>query len=248
MAIHVLKDVTHWVDEFDLSGDFRSAALQIRRGALDKTVWGDTTRVFKGGLWEIAFSGDGFYQADSGASPVLVANVLSTKLAVENSVVTVTPEGAADNARAWSFEALETEYSPIQGAVGDMGVFATASVGSGGWFRGTIMIPKASYTTTGNGTARQLGATPAGKKLYAALHVFAVSGTNPTLDVVVDSDDASDMASATTQITFAQKDAVGSEFASKAGVIADDWIRVDYTIGGTDTPTFNFAVAVGIEQ
>ena len=28
----------------------------------------------------------------------------------------------------------------------------------------------------------------------------------------------------------------------------DDWIRVDYVIGGTDTPTFTFAVAVGIEQ
>jgi hypothetical protein len=49
-----------------------------------------------------------------------------------------------------------------------------------------------------------------------------------------------------TRLTFAQKTAAGYEFKSAAGAITDDWWRVDWTIGGTATPTFSFVVAVGI--
>jgi hypothetical protein len=61
----------------------------------------------------------------------------------------------------------------------------------------------------------------------------------------VESDDNGSMTSATTQITFPQKTFVTSEWLSAAGAITDDYWRVGYTIGGS-TPSFNFAVVVGI--
>jgi hypothetical protein len=87
----------------------------------------------------------------------------------------------------------------------------------------------------------------ASQKMYAALHVRSVSGTNPTLDVVVQSDTVG-FPSATSRITFSQATATTNrhQFSSVAGAITDDYWRVSYTIGGTGTPTFSFAVTVGI--
>ena len=86
----------------------------------------------------------------------------------------------------------------------------------------------------------------AGKYLYAILHVLAVEGTNPTLDLIVQSDDASGFASAVSRITFTQKTAIGAQFASLVGPITDTYFRASYTIGGTNTPKFTIALAVGI--
>ena len=112
--------------------------------------------------------------------------------------------------------------------------------------RGTIMH-NATRTSTANGTARQLGAVAAGKSVYATLHVLdTVSGTNPTLDVVVASA-ATDSWPGTSRITFSQKTAIGSQFATPvAGSITDTWWRVQWTITGSNTPTFPFVVIIGI--
>ena len=105
----------------------------------------------------------------------------------------------------------------------------------------------ATRTATANGTARQLGAVAAGQSVYATLHVLAtVSGTSPTLDVVVASA-ATDSWPGTSRITFSRKTAIGPQFATPVdGSITDPWRRVQYTIGGTDTPTFPFVVLIGI--
>ena len=86
----------------------------------------------------------------------------------------------------------------------------------------------------------------AGKSMYAALHVISVSGTSPTLDVIVQSDDNSGFTTPTNRITFSQTGAVGAEWGSVAGAVTDDYWRVSYTIGGSDTPTFAFAVTCGL--
>lgn len=69
------------------------------------------------------------------------------------------------------------------------------------------------------------------------LDVTAVSGTDPTLDVKVQTKDPNgkwyDLAS------FAQKTATGQE--AKAITVFGESLRISYTIGGT-TPSFTFAV------
>jgi hypothetical protein len=92
-----------------------------------------------------------------------------------------------------------------------------------------------------------LGAATATQHLYGVLHVLAVSGTNPTLDVVIQSDDAEGFASGTTRGTFTQKTAVGSQFLTPvAGPVTDTHWRCTWTIGGTNTPSFTIALVVGI--
>lgn len=93
-----------------------------------------------------------------------------------------------------------------------------------------------------------MGAVTASQFLYGALHVFpTVDGTNPTLDVVVQSDTAQAFPSATTQMTFATKTAVGSQFAAPvAGAITDTWWRLSITVGGTSTPQFPILVVLGV--
>lgn len=71
------------------------------------------------------------------------------------------------------------------------------------------------------------------------LEVTAVSGTDPTLDVVIET---SPSGSAWEQVgAFAQETATGHQRLVVAGL--ERYIRVSWTIGGTDSPSFTFAVS-----
>ena len=102
-------------------------------------------------------------------------------------------------------------------------------------------------TSSGTGTAWQVGALSSSQRLYAGLHVISASGTTPTLAVKVQSDTVG-FGSATDRITFSTATDVANreQFSSVAGAITDDYWRVSYTIGGSSTPTFSFMVCVGI--
>ncbi len=77
--------------------------------------------------------------------------------------------------------------------------------------------------------------------------MVAASGTTPTLDVTIESDDGVGMGSPTTRINFAQATAIGAQWATPvAGAIADDWWRVAYTLGGA-SPSFTFICIIGIQ-
>ena len=108
---------------------------------------------------------------------------------------------------------------------------------------GELAMVKGAYTATETTAGRQVGAISAGQKLYAALHVFATTGS-PTWDVTIESDDNSGFTTATTRITFSQLTAAGSAWSSVAGAITDDYWRVVGTFGGTGSVTA--AVTLGI--
>jgi hypothetical protein len=163
-----------------------------------------------------------------------------------HSVVT----NSADGSVAYLFKGIPLSYKIIEGAPGDL---AMASISgrsaSSPVVRGRLLHPgSASRTSSSVGTGRQLGDVDATQRVYAALHVITVSGTSPTLDVIVQSDDNSGFTTPTSRITFSQATAAANrqQFLSTAGAIADTHWRVSYTIGGSDTPTFAFAVTVGI--
>jgi len=135
----------------------------------------------------------------------------------------------------------------INGVVGQLLPFSWQAKGSS-----TPAVPGkifgiGSKPSSANGTSNQLGVLAAGETMHMALHVLAVSGTSPTLDLIITSDTATGFPSATTRKTFSQKTAVGSDYLTLAGPIAtDSWWRAQWTIGGSSTPTFDFVVSVGI--
>lgn len=96
----------------------------------------------------------------------------------------------------------------------------------------------ASATFTASGQNAGLGGYGSVDVLRVQLDVTAVSGTSPTLDVVIE--DTLDGVNWNTVGTFAQKTAVGREVINITTPFSDR-LRVRWTIGGT-TPSVTFAV------
>jgi hypothetical protein len=244
MASQVLTDCKLYVASFDMSGDTNALALEYGVETKDGTTFGNTTRINKAGLKSIVASCEGLWDSDGTDEP---SDVYFSRVGTSQIPVTICPTTGADGEVAFLFRAVQAQYEP--GAqVGELFAFNVSMEGSDGapLVRGFVLHPTTTArTSTGNGTARQIGAVSATQTAYGALHVIAASGTNPTLDVTVRSDDGSGFGSPTTRLTFAQKTAIGSDWQTADGAITDDWWRVTYTIGGTD-PSFTFVVAIGI--
>lgn len=105
---------------------------------------------------------------------------------------------------------------------------------------GSTNTPLETVTTTHNNTGVYVGAN---RLFIAEQRIAAVTGTNPTLDTVIQ--EASTVGGSYTTIgTFAQQTAAtGSEASGDDAVriavrTSKPYVRVGYTIGGTATPTF----------
>lgn len=243
MGHQVISDARLWVAQYDMSGHVNAVALDYSAESKDDTALQDTSRHRLGGLRMIALQCDGFFEAGA----LKPDEFLPDNLAVADIPVSVCPiAGAAVGSRAFTFRALFADYK-AGGQIGEIMPFsAGAEASRGPLVRGEV-LHNGAQTTTGNGSARQLGAVSSQQRLYAALHILSVSGTSPTLDAVIQSDDNSGMSSATNRITFAQATAEGSQWGSVVGPITDDYWRINFTIGGTD-PNFTFVIVAGISD
>lgn len=246
MATQVLTDATTWLDQYDVSGDMNSVALTYEAEMQDDTVFGDDTRSNKGGLKMVRAEHSGFWSGGDGN----VDDVLFSKIAAASSPLTLSKAGAARGEAAYFFHATQAEYSP-EGQVGDMFEFSVSAEGGDGGplVNGTVEHAKGQETSSGTTSGTELGAVAADESVYAALHVFSNQGdSSQTLDVTVESDDGSGFPSPVTQISFTQVTTTNtSEIASAAGAITDTWWRAEWTIGGTGSPGFTFAVVIGIQ-
>ncbi|MGH3985876.1 MAG: hypothetical protein ACRDTZ_00980 [Pseudonocardiaceae bacterium] len=106
---------------------------------------------------------------------------------------------------------------------------------------GDVVLPSAARGsgTHASGPIANSGAT---SNVVVLVHCTAVSGTSPTLNVVLQSSNdgsswSSVASSATTQLTAAGN-------AMSNALVDDDYIQVLATVGGTDTPTATCRVAV----
>ena len=142
--------------------------------------------------------------------------------------------------------ALTADYETF-GEIGEINPFKAELSGNWPVTHGRLLHPKGTArTATGVGTAFQVGALLATKRMYCTLHVLSISGTaTPTITVRLESDNAVGFPSAVTQTTFTAMTAIGSQTATVAGALTDDWWRPAWTITGTN-PSFLFVVAVGI--
>lgn len=243
MAVDYWHDVSLLDGGYELAGNAKNVTLATTVAALDATPistsdgWTVLVPGLKSGMIEMSLMADTVGTIDGDQFTNLgVAGV-------PKSVVT----RSADGSVAYLMRGIPLSYTPIEGNVGDLAMARVSGKSSGVLVRGRQLHPaNVARSSSSTGTGRQLGAVIAGKSLYAALHIISATGSSPTLDVKVQSDDNGSFTSATDRITFAQQTTTGSyAWSSVAGAITDDYWRISYTIGGSG-PSFLFAVTAGI--
>lgn len=244
MASQVFSNAKLWVAGFDWSGDVNALALKYGAETKESTVLSAATRTRVPGLQSFNFSHAGFW--NGGANNVDDA-IFNSVFNVQNSVMSIDPMGAGvEGDVAYSGQVNLSQYAP--GAkVGEMFAFKVDGDGDGQVLvRGTMMGAR-TVVASGNGSVFQVGAVPAGQKMFAALHVLqGVAGTTPTLDVKLQSAALVGFGSPTDRITFAQKTAPGAQWGTPvAGSITDQFWRVVWTVGGSGGPSFPFVVVAG---
>jgi hypothetical protein len=244
MSKMVLLDVRLFAGGADLSGN--SAKAEITAEFEDK----DATNYRSGGWKEVlaglassTINAEGQWEA---GDPGKVDDASWAQLG-GIAPWTVCPTDSTVGTLAYFTNALRSSYK-LGDQVGEIAPWTGKASGSWPMVRGQIAHPPGTArTATGTGTSIQLGAIPAGKRLYAAVHVLSVAGTSgPTITARVESDNATGFPSPVTTATFAAATAPGGQILRTDGsAIADDWFRIAWTITGT-TPSFLFAAALGI--
>lgn len=249
MANLTLIDSKILIGPYDLSGYANQLSVDFTAEMLDVSVFdGSTTRRFRPGLTNVELTASGFNDYD---------RTTPTSSGIDDRIygliggvgipATLAPISLAEGGRAFTFRNLVASYMPVSGSVGEMAAFELSGRANGTRLvQGTVVGTGAKSTTGNTTTPPQLGLLATGKKLYAALHCVAASGTTPTCDVIIESDDAVGFPSPVTRITFTQLTTTGSEWKELSGPVATDtYWRAKWTIGG-GTPSFTIHVVIGI--
>lgn len=235
MAEHVFMNGLLLCGRADLTAFTKEVRLLLSNDLQGTPALNDTWQTRLAGLSDVAFSGGGYFSA---AEPDAT---LFAELGVVDSLITAAPTIVLGDV-SYFFRAALGEYTPIQGAVGEVAGFVlNAASYSGALIRGTLM-ENGSVLVTGNGTGRNLGAVGAAQSVYAGLHITAITGD---WTIIVESDDNSGFTTPTTRMTFSNQTAIGDLFSSLAGSITDTWWRYRFTENSAGTITL--AASLGIK-
>lgn len=243
MGKFILTNVRAFAVGADLTGNSNKIEVSSEHEDKDATNYASSGwKEVLGGLASCEITGEGQWEA---GSPAMVDDSSWSQLGGVGPW-SLGPAGAAVGDLTYFTQALRSSYA-LGDAVGEVAPWSGTAKGSWPLVRGQFAHPPGTArTTTGTGTAINLGAVTAGKRLYAALHVLSVSGTTPSITARVESDDAVGFASPTTQLTFTAATAPGGQALRTSGsAITDTWWRVAWTISGT-TPSFLFVSTLGI--
>lgn len=244
--------VLSWVDAEILAGPYRltgrsnAVDFELTSTKLDVTNFdSDGWMESIGGLSTMASSVDGHYDAAALETGALALDEqLFSELAGPQLPLTIAPT-KADGSVAYVAGTKRGSLS-LFGAIGDVAPFSSDMWGDGVVGRGNLLHPaNTTETASGSGTGRQLGAAASGQTLLICIHVTALSGTSPTIDLTVQSDDNSGFATPATVHNTGTISAATGTLVTAVGPITDDWYRVIWTLGGT-SPVARFAVAVGL--
>ncbi|MBO0917537.1 hypothetical protein [Streptomyces laculatispora] len=242
MAKFVLLDARLFAPGADLSG--ASSKIELSSEIEDKETTNYLSAGWKeviGGLGSAEISAEGQWEA---GDPSKVDDASWSALGGIGPY-TVCPTGSTVGALAYITSGMRADYN-VGDAVGEVAPWTGTVKSSWPLVRGQIAHPPGlARTVTGTGTPVQLGVIPAGKRLYAALHVLSVAGTTPSITARIESGDAT-ISTPTTRATFSAATAPGGQILRGDGTaVADTYYRVAWTITGT-TPSFMFAVSLGI--
>jgi hypothetical protein len=236
MAFLALTDVTHWIGSYDASCATNRVEMDFTTQVLDATTFcSDGAREVAPGFTDTSFTFGGL--DDDGAA---IDAFLEGANGTAGNIVTVTVDGS-DGTVGYTARRLKTRY----GRGAPMGALSTVegtAIGSSaeGLVRGQLLLPKQTVTGNVTGTGQQLGDVASGENLFASIHCFT-AGT--TASVIIESDDNSGFASATTRST------------TVVTTTGATWVQVNPTITDTHwrvrvasvTGTFSLAVLAGIQ-
>lgn len=232
----------------DFSGSSNKLEVKAEVDEQETTNWlsvdasGRPWKEVIGGLGSCSLQAEGQWEAGGAAYVDDALQALRGNVAPWSSTSTV---AAAVGDVAYLATGL-TKSTQLFGAVGDVAPWTAEISGSSPLARGRVLHPPGTArTATGTGTAVQVGAVPAGKQLWAALHVLSAAGTTPAITVAVQADNAVGFPSPTTVGTFTAVTVAGGQWLACSGYGADDWYRLSWTITGT-SPSFLFVATVGI--
>lgn len=245
MAKTILTNVRCFAVGVDLTGNSNKIELTSEVESKDATNYGSNGwNEVLGGLASAELSAEGQWEAgdatkvDDGSWAQL-GGIGPWSVSANNA--------ATVGGLAYFTNALRADYK-LGDAVGEIAPWTGTAKSSWPLVRGQFGHPPGTArTASGTGTALQVGAVAAGKRMYAALHVLSVAGTTPSLTARVESSVDNTFGSPTTRLTFTAASAVGGQILRTDGTaITDTWWRIAWTISGT-TPSFMFAASLGIQ-
>ena len=239
MAVEALTDACIFANAVDLTGYSNEVGIEREVSVNERTTFASGgNREWGPGLKSATFNLKGFLDFADGSTD----EVMNDTVFGATNVLSITADNAQGSV-AYLSKCIGSKLTrPFK--VGDDPLFDTSLVAStpSGVVRGRLLEAKATVSSGTNGTGYQLGAVAATEDIFAALHVFDVTGGG-TLTVTLYSDDNGSFTSATSRHAFTAATDLTSEWAAVSGAITDDYWRVSWTLtAGTAT----FAVCAGI--
>lgn len=244
----VLTSTRIFAGGYDLTGYSNKVELDAEVEEKDATTFLPLTdpnvgyKKVIGGLGFGKVMASGLWDAD----PTIVIDDIAFPALGTIVPFSVYPVDATEGSLGYFSQTLQKNYQ-FFGAVGDVAPWSVEEDTTWPVVRGvSLEAPGTARTTTGTGTAVQIGAVTAGKQIYAALHVLSIAGTaSPTITVTVESNVDNTFGAPTSRISFAAATTVSGQILRTAGPITDTWWRAKWTISGTN-PSFLFVVSAGV--
>jgi len=225
-----------YVDGFDASPFFSDVTMGGSIDTAETTTLGKTAKTYIPGNEDATFKCSGFLDHNS-----IDANSFDYKLKAltRRASVPITYLPASDLAGEPAYiGTMELTAHDIGTTVKDAASCDVEFQTNTGFPRGLSAAATSAQTATGFATyLDDLAATTKG--LSAALQIFSVSGTTPSITVKLQS--SADHTTWADLLTFNAATGVGSQYQSVSGNV-DRYIRLAWTISGT-SPSFTFHVA-----
>ena len=235
----VLRAAGMYLAGVELSRVLNSIEINSESDLPEVTTFGAGNREYLRGFSGIRFSAAGFYD------PIVDATLFAQAQSSDLDQVLTAVHSNVPGGVAIFFRGCEGQYQ-FGGSVGQATtVTLSGQTTQSPVVRGKLLARLPTATASGTGTAQTQNAVLATEGIYGALHVFAASGTTPSLTVKIQSDDNAGFSSPIDRLTFTAATTTGSQWVSAApGAITDTYWRAVWTVSGT-TPSFGFAVSFG---
>jgi hypothetical protein len=227
------KDATVLANGYNVSEYLNSVSLAGEADVAEVSTLGTNDKKYIPGLRDATISLEGFFAGGVGDIDEILENQLGS---TTTWTVVFTPD--SEGALAYGVRAVDTSYEVGAEIGGAVAISAEGQV-TDGREACRVLHPLTMEDTTGTGGSVDNGAQSTGG-LAAYMHVTAVDGTTPTLDVKVQH--SVDDTAWVDLVSFAQVTTANSyERVAVTGTV-NRYLRVSYTITGT-TPEFTFHVA-----
>ena len=118
MATKVITNAQILMGGYDISSSFNQVSLSETVEVLDRTTFGNTNRIYKGGLSRIRLTGAGVLEESTGPA---VGNILYNDVGLEDEVVSVYPDTVVEGVYSgYAFKSVVSRYTPLTGGVGEL--------------------------------------------------------------------------------------------------------------------------------